>query len=110
MWRVHLPDEIQEGISRADLLYLLRLGELILRSSPGSNSEHHDDTDDHSDDSGYRVVDHCSHSHFPRSTAVQSRHTCKRPSMQYFINPPARALMLFCTKPADGVLGSRYQS
>lgn len=75
MWGVHLPDKIQEGISRADLLYLLRIGELILHSFPGSNSEHHDDTDHHSDDSGGGVVDDCSHSHFPRSTAVQSRHT-----------------------------------
>lgn len=89
---VSLPDKIQEGISRADLLYFLRLGELALHSPPGSNSEHHDNTDDHSNDSGGGVVDHCSHSHFPRSTAIQSSHPCTRPSMQYFINPPARTV------------------
>lgn len=105
MWYVLLPDKIQEGIGWADLIYLLWVGELVLHPSPWSNSEHHDDTDDHSDDSGGSVVDHCSHSHFPRSTAIQSCHTCKRRSMQYFINPSAKDLMLFCTEPADGVLG-----
>ena len=77
MWCVHLPDKIQEGISRADLFYLLRLGELVLHSSPGANSEHHSDTDDHGNDSGGGIVDNCPHSHFPRSTTVQSCHTCK---------------------------------
>lgn len=67
---VCLPDKIQEGIGRADLLYFLRLGELVPHSSPRSNSEHHDNADDHSDDGGGGVVDHCSHSHFPRSTAI----------------------------------------
>lgn len=81
---VDLPDKIQECIGRADLLYLLRLGELVLHSSARVNGKNHDNTDGHGDDSGGGVVDHRSQSHFSRSPAVQSCHTCKSPSTQYF--------------------------
>lgn len=70
-----LPDKVQEGIGSANLLYLLLLGELIFWSFPRVDDEHHDDANDHSDNSGGGVVDHCPHPHFARGPAVQSCHT-----------------------------------
>lgn len=62
--RVWVPDKVQECISRANLLYLLLLGKLILGSFSRVNNEHHDDPDEHSNHGSGGVVDHRPHTHF----------------------------------------------
>lgn len=60
-----VPDQVQEGISRTDLLNLLLLGELVLGAFAWVDDEDHDDADEHGDECRGHVVNHGSHAHLP---------------------------------------------
>lgn len=69
-----LPDEVQEGISWADILDLLLFSEFILRAFARVDNQNHNDANKHCDESGGHIVYDGTHSHLSRGTTVQRCH------------------------------------
>lgn len=60
-----VPDQVQEGISWADLLDFLLLSKLIFGAFARVDNQDHDDSDEHSDECRGHVIHHSSHPHLP---------------------------------------------
>lgn len=60
-----VPDQVQEGVSWADLLDFLLLSKLLFGAFARVDNEHHDDSDEHGDECRGHVVHHGSHPHLP---------------------------------------------
>lgn len=73
------PDEIQKSISSLNRFNVSTVGHRTVSAAfAWADYHHNDDADEHSDESGDHIVDHCTHTHFTGGFAVQRGNTWDR--------------------------------